>query len=510
MAERPRKRVRTSPPPSATSGVAAEPTARHEESSDATSGIHGRANDDAGPLARYSIPPTSHYASDRRSPTAFQQPLPLTSFSYSPRRELLTQPHERDASLSYYRDPQPGADLNVGYEEAVWRDGTVDEGLDALLESLDVWAGEHDTASNGNPVQGPSSSAARDLLAKTGLITWRGMLTKLMLAVYECENVANGRRADGWEMNAMLVEDCLYLEESSPPAKLAAKSASERSGAGALPSYYGYSFESYCTTSDPSASHTTEAFQVPNTNVQWCSVVKTNLGGVRTIVGGEVDCVLPPLPGVSQERFAAAQRRTTDGYVELKTNMVIQSQRDEVNFERLKLLKHYVQSFLLGVPTVTIGFRTRQGRLASLQSFKTLEIPKLVRGKPHGWDPAVCLASAHSLLAFIRQTILDHCATRDRSEDDDGSEPEPVFRIAFSPAPSGSGIGASGPDQQQQPPQQPAGVTVRLLSAREVEKEVVEGKRPVEGGRKGFLPSWWLGKARERAGRAAQQAAKAA
>lgn len=135
MAERPRKRVRTSPPPSATSGVAAEPTSRHEESSDATSGIHGRADDDAGPLARYSIPPTSHYASDRRTPTAFQQPLPLTSFSYSPRRELLTQPHERDASLSYYRDPQPGADLNVGYEEAVWRDGTVDEGLDALLES---------------------------------------------------------------------------------------------------------------------------------------------------------------------------------------------------------------------------------------------------------------------------------------------------------------------------------------------------------------------------------------
>lgn len=177
-----------------------------------------------------------------------------------------------------------------------------------------------------------------------------------------------------------ITQDCLYLEESSPPAKLAAKSASERSGAGALPSYYGYSFESYCTTSDPSASHTTEAFQVPNTNVQWCSVVKTNLGGVRTIVGGEVDCVLPPPPGVSQERFAAAQRRTTDGYVELKTNMVIQSQRDEVNFERcgyfnrslgmpaclpaladlsvtedalllrwtalirLKLLKHYVQS----------------------------------------------------------------------------------------------------------------------------------------------------------------------
>lgn len=32
---------------------------------------------------------------------------------------------------------------------------------------------------------------------------------------------------------------------------------------------------------------------------------------------------------------------------------------------------------LLGVPTVTVGFRTRQGQLTALQSFNTLEIPRL-------------------------------------------------------------------------------------------------------------------------------------
>lgn len=115
-----------------------------------------------------------------------------------------------------------------------------------------------------------------------------------------------------------VAQGCLYLEESNPPAKLAAKAASESSNA--LASYYGYSFESYCTS--PSSEST---FAVPNTNVQWCSVVKTSLGEFRTIVGGEVDCVRP---GAEKDRIV------TSDFVELKTNLVIQSQRDEVNFER--------------------------------------------------------------------------------------------------------------------------------------------------------------------------------
>lgn len=214
--------------------------------------------------------------------------------------------------------------------------------------SLETWASKEPTG------------AADAQLAKTAVITWRGLLTKLLLAVYEADNVNNGRRADGWDMNAMLVEvslrdlrkgggtgqrsklktkssaaraqDCLYLEESNPPAKLAAKTASERSGPSALPSYYGYAFEAYCTTSNPqepsatTAQEEDEDFAIPNTNVQWCSVVKTSLGSFRTIVGGEVDCVRP---GADPRHLVA-----TRDFVELKTNLVIQSQRDEVNFER--------------------------------------------------------------------------------------------------------------------------------------------------------------------------------
>jgi hypothetical protein len=83
-------------------------------------------------ILSYAIDSPARYAS-HEPPTRFQQPLHLTSFSYSPTRQLLLGDEDKDSSLSYYRPPRIGSDLNKGFEAAVWRDGTVDEGLDALL-----------------------------------------------------------------------------------------------------------------------------------------------------------------------------------------------------------------------------------------------------------------------------------------------------------------------------------------------------------------------------------------
>ncbi|BGP25699.1 decapping endonuclease targeting mRNA [Rhodotorula toruloides] len=459
-----RKRPRTSPPPKS-----AQPSAQSPATGDpsttttafASSIPPGPSSPASAPAPSTSLPirPPAHYLTS--PPPTFQLPLHLTSFSYSPSRQLLLDPQNKDDALAWYREPRMGSDLNRGFREAVWRDGGVDEGLDALLDTLSAWAARDPTGGTD------------DVLSKVSVITWRGMMTKLMLAVYEADNAAKGRRVDGWEMNAMVLDGCLYLEESNPPAKLAAKSASESSNA--LASYYGYSFESWCTTPLPwpSSPSVVERFAVPNTNVQWCSVVKTSLGEFRTIVGGEVDCVRA---GADKERIE------TSDFVELKTNLLIQSQRDEVNFERHKLLKHYVQSFLLGVPTITVGFRTRAGHLTGLQSFNTLDIPRLVRGKPHAWDPQACLASARSLLAFIHSTISAHPSTLAVSSSS-SSEDHPVFRISFDPSSSG------GPH-----------LSIRELSKEEVDGEVLAAKRDL-GNRVGFLSERWVTEVRERRSR---------
>ena len=60
--------------------------------------------------------------------------------------------------------------------------------------------------------------------------------------------------------------------------------------------YYGYAFESWCTSSRPRVPERIGNHPIGwggdvDTNVQWCSVVKTKLGDSRLVLGGEVDCV---------------------------------------------------------------------------------------------------------------------------------------------------------------------------------------------------------------------------
>lgn len=56
-----------------------------------------------------------------------------------------------------------------------------------------------------------------------------------------------------------------------------------------LMSYWGYSFESMCTATDPQG--TPDPNDVPNTNVQYCVAVKTRLGKNTIAMGAEVDCI---------------------------------------------------------------------------------------------------------------------------------------------------------------------------------------------------------------------------
>jgi RAT1-interacting protein len=100
-----------------------------------------------------------------------------------------------------------------------------------------------------------------------------------------------------------------------------------------------------------------------------------------------------------------------------------------------------------------VGFRTPKGRVTTTQSFKTLEIPRLVRGKEKAWDPLLCLAWADQFLAFLMNAVSgpDHGASC-------------VWRVKFIPR---------------------EGVRVRVLSENEV-KEVEGGEERI-----GFLPRWY-------------------
>ena len=46
-----------------------------------------------------------------------------------------------------------------------------------------------------------------------------------------------------------------------------------------------------------------------------------------------------------------------------------------------------------------MGFRTPAGRITTTQSFKTIQIPRLVRGKPDAWDPQICFQWGQQFIA---------------------------------------------------------------------------------------------------------------
>ncbi|CAL1717182.1 unnamed protein product [Somion occarium] len=355
------------------------------------------------------------------SPVAFQQPSSLLTFSYSPSHEL----EFTDSALRYYVHPPRNADLRHGYDRWIRRPeerGRIDNLLRAVIRVR--------TNMDAQDLNG--AGWLRDI----GIVSWRGVMTKIMTAPYE--------ERDSWELNVMMVDGTLYFEEHLTENKLAEKN--NVAPHHRMQMYYGYAFESYCTSSTPAPSKGTAAGTWGgdvNTNVQWCSVVKTKLGDTRIVIGGEVDCVRGHFTG------------NTDSFVELKTSLIIRGAQDEAHFEK-KLLKFYFQSFLLGVPIV-VGFRTAAGRLSKVQSFRTMEIPRLVRNKPGAWDPLVCLDWGKRFIELLKSTIVSRPSTL--------GDPLPVWRVKFTPR---------------------SGVTISPLDKPGLD-EVVNGEDRV-----GFLPQWYF------------------
>lgn len=74
--------------------------------------------------------------------------------------------------------------------------------------------------------------------------------------------------------------------------------------------------------------------------------------------------------------------------------------RDRANYER-KLLKWWAQSFLLGVPRLVVGVRSRDGVLLGTEDLDVAGLPAAVaRGgpTPGQWDGNVCINFAAEFL----------------------------------------------------------------------------------------------------------------
>jgi len=98
-----------------------------------------------------------------------------------------------------------------------------------------------------------------------------------------------------------------------------------------------------------------------------------------------------------------------------------------MNLER-KLMKFWIQSFLLGVPKIIVGFRTQDGFLKRIEEMDTASIPGTVKRRGKGtWDGNMCINFAAGLLDFLRATIKGDGVWRIRRKE--RSPAIEVFRI---------------------------------------------------------------------------------
>lgn len=85
-------------------------------------------------------------------------------------------------------------------------------------------------------------------------------------------------------------------------------------------------------------------------------------------------------------------------WVELKTSAEIRNPGGMENFKR-KLMKYWIQSFLLGVPRIVVGFRTQDGILVEAREMETHRIPDMVNADPNPkWNADMCVNFAATFL----------------------------------------------------------------------------------------------------------------
>ncbi|KAL9104422.1 MAG: hypothetical protein Q9163_000628 [Psora crenata] len=162
----------------------------------------------------------------------------------------------------------------------------------------------------------------------------------------------------------------------------------------------GYKFETLSVIPDqwhPTSREYIEGREdmIVNNYSQYCSVVKTGIGKAKLIIGGEVDAVWDCRP---------ASKDAPINWVELKTSAEIKTPHDDTKYQR-KLLKFWIQSFLLGVPKIIVGFRSQSGILQRLEELQTKDIPGMVKKTSGLWDGNICINFTAAFLDWLKQTV---------------------------------------------------------------------------------------------------------
>ncbi|KAF3483613.1 uncharacterized protein GIQ15_02937 [Arthroderma uncinatum] len=292
-----------------------------------------------------------------------KRPREIACFSYDEWHRFRLD----DSALRYYYPPKLPVDLKAGFDTFIQRDESDDKHLNALLDTI------------------IATEKEKERKYDMDFVTWRGMMTKIFIAPYDT-------------MDGFIEESHSYhLERLKEQGNRRVRPGAHSSD---MMSYWGYKFETVSVLSEPwdaASRETIEAreSEVVNNNPQYCSLARTGIGNIRMLLAGEVDAVWDCKPDKKDDPI---------NWVELKTSATIRHANDAMNFER-KLLKFWVQSFLLGVPKIIVGRRDQDGFLLALEEYATDEIPNIPKRGARTWDANICINFASQFLAWLKTIV---------------------------------------------------------------------------------------------------------
>jgi len=93
--------------------------------------------------------------------------------------------------------------------------------------------------------------------------------------------------------------------------------------------------------------------------------------------------------------------------VELKTSRQIENDRMRFSFQRYKMLSWWIQSFLAGVPRITVGWRDDDGLVRKIEHIETMKIPKLANADCQKWSYKACIGFTNRILDWLQHNTKD-------------------------------------------------------------------------------------------------------
>ena len=220
------------------------------------------------------------------------------------------------------------------------------------------------------------------------ILTWRNKLAKIMTAPYDQNSNSD------WIITAQKLNGTIYLDDIKTQKQL--DNEQNMSEDHKKFSYWGYRFERYVTNpaSNPTMINKETELAIVNPNEAFVSVLSSKIGSdITLLLAAAMDC-----------RKRDENLDAPDCYVELKTLSCFKTDKQRRNFERYKTLKYWVQSFIVGVPQITCGFRDDDGFISHMKSFSTDELQH--RGRRF-WDGRKCMSFLEHILTQLVALMQD-------------------------------------------------------------------------------------------------------